>query len=64
MRQVSYMLPPELVKQVEDLCYKMNITQDEIVRRGVAEYVARESKSAAESVPRDIKTRITGCSYP
>lgn len=60
MKQASYMLPPELIKQVEDLCYRRNITQDEIVRRAVAEYVAKDAREASMSeVPtRDIKTHL------
>ncbi len=59
MTQASYMLPKELIKEVEDLCYKKNITQDEIVRRAVAEYVARESLSGdAKSLPQEIRTRV------
>lgn len=60
MTQASYFLPPELIKEVETLCYRMNITQDEIVRRAVAEYVARESREAAtaSALPRDIRTRL------
>lgn len=59
MQQVSFLFPSELAKDVEQLCHNMNITQDEIVRRAVHEYVARENaKLEPSSVPHDIRTRL------
>ena len=57
MKQASYLLPEEHIKKIEDLCYQQQITQDEIVRRAVAEYLARADRpSTLESVPREIRT--------
>lgn len=59
MRQASYMLPEEHIKKIEDMSYQTKTTQDEIVRRALAEYLAKEQReSTLESIPRDIKTRL------
>jgi hypothetical protein len=57
MEMVSYMLPKEHVEEIRKRCNEERVTQDEIVRRAVAEYLAKESRSAvSEVVPRQIHT--------
>jgi len=57
MKMVSYMIPDEHVAEIERRCMQERVTQDEIVRRAVAEYLSKESLAPmSEVAPRNIRT--------
>jgi hypothetical protein len=57
MQAASYMLPAEHIKKIEKHARERRITQDEVVRRAVAEYFGRESASPdPRYVPSEIKS--------